>query len=87
MEVDLEICPSSELWMNDGNIVVIAGGTAFKVHRGVLARQSPVFRDMFAIPLPPSDGKNTVDGSPVVHVSETPEDFRYLLKAFYDGPR
>ena len=39
----------SDIWFSDGNIVLIAGAGAFKVHRGQLERHSEVFKDMFLV--------------------------------------
>ncbi len=62
-----------DLWFEDGNTILIAETTGFCVYRGVLARHSEVFRDMFQIPQPP-----TADGSPegyrIVHLSDDGAD-------------
>ncbi len=44
-----------EIWFNDGNIILVAGGTAFRVYRGLLAAQSIVFCDMFSSSTPRPD--------------------------------
>lgn len=78
------------LWFPDGNIVVIAGAAAFRVHQGILSRQSEILKDVFNMPPPlPSDTTvpKEVDGCPVVHVSDTPFDFQQLLHALYDPLR
>ena len=38
----------SDLWKEDGNVVLQAGNTQFRVHRSMLADHSPVFKDIFA---------------------------------------
>lgn len=38
------------LWYEDGNIVLQAQCVLFKVHRGILARQSDFFKNMFTLP-------------------------------------
>ena len=73
----------SDLWFADGNIVIIAGFTAFKVHRGQLERHSEIFRDLFCIPQPPV--QEIFDGCPWVELHDTPADILYLLMALYDG--
>ncbi|TBU39732.1 hypothetical protein BD309DRAFT_969065 [Dichomitus squalens] len=74
-----------EYWLEDGNIVLIAGETAFRVYRGLLSRQSGVFRDMFAAADPDVDA--TVEGCPVVHLSDSPEDLRALLQTLVPTER
>ncbi len=42
-------------WFEDGNLVLIAEDrTGFRIHRGVLARQSEVFESMLSMPTPSS---------------------------------
>ncbi|KAI1786598.1 hypothetical protein LXA43DRAFT_1085384 [Ganoderma leucocontextum] len=70
----------SEIWFEDGNVVVIAQNTAFRFHK--------VFRDLFSVPQPsepPAGAVETLDGCPVVRVSDTSYDFRELLRAIYAG--
>jgi hypothetical protein len=69
----------SEPWFEDGNIVIEAGFKQFKVYRGILAASSEVFRDMFLVPQPIEQG--SVDGCPIVHLSDSPDDVRYILDA------
>ena len=73
----------SDVWFTDGNIVLIAGSTAFKVHRGQLERHSEIFRDLFSIPQP--EVQEEFDGSPWVEIFDSPGDVHYLLMALYDG--
>ena len=72
--------PCSEFWFPDGNLILVAGNYAFKVHRGQLERHSEVFSDMLSLPLPLGDL-----GSDHVQLHDDPVDVYYLLKALYDG--
>ncbi|TFY71423.1 hypothetical protein EVG20_g1589 [Dentipellis fragilis] len=76
-----QIC--SEYWFNDGNIVLVAGSSLFKVHRGQLERHSEVFRDLFSIPQPKV--QDSVHGAACIQLYDNPSDVFYLLKALYDG--
>ncbi|KAL1938262.1 hypothetical protein VTO73DRAFT_11713 [Trametes versicolor] len=76
-----------EFWYDDGNIILIARDVEFRVYRGILAEKSPVFSDMFSLPQPPAGSSSApaavADGScPVVHLSDSPEDIRQMLRAF-----
>lgn len=71
----------SDLWWEDGNIIIEAETTRFRVYKGLLATQSEMFRDMFSIPQPPSDQEDLVEGCPVVRVSDSAEDWTYILEA------
>lgn len=73
----------TEVWFDDGNVVVVADRTAFKVHRGVLSLHSEVFRDMFSIPPPEVD--EALEGCPIVRVSDPASNIRQLLSILYKG--
>ncbi|EKM50332.1 uncharacterized protein PHACADRAFT_188574 [Phanerochaete carnosa HHB-10118-sp] len=73
----------SKFWFADGNIVIIAGPVAFKVHRGQLERHSEIFHDLFSIPQPAE--QELIDGCPCVELHDPPQDVLYLLMALYDG--
>ena len=72
------------LWFPDGNIVVVASDTSFKVHAGVIQRQQKaLFRDgNFLLDISDCDH---IEGCPVVLVEDTAHDFRHLLRVIYDG--
>ncbi|KAF7370369.1 BTB domain-containing protein [Mycena sanguinolenta] len=72
----------SKTWRSDGNVILQAGNTQFRVHWSVLALHSPVFRDMQGLPQPPDEP--TVDGCPIVNLSDNPDDVEYLLKVLYN---
>jgi hypothetical protein len=52
----------------------------------VLARQSEVFSDLFALP-PNLSAETTVDGCQTVPMYDSAYDLSNLIKAIYDGPR
>ncbi len=67
-----------EFWYEDGTVILVARDVEFRVFKGILADHSPVFRDMFSLPQPP---EAAIAPCPVVHVTDTPEDLRHLLRA------
>ena len=70
-----------ELWYEDGTVVIIAGDVAFRLYKGVLARASPIFQDMFAIGQP--GDAETMDCCPVVRLPDSPVDLRYFFSVLY----
>jgi hypothetical protein len=73
-----------KLWFDDGNIVLQAENTRFKVHRGILALHSTVFANMFADAQPTSD--NDFEGCPFIYLSDpAPEVEVMLLEIFARG--
>lgn len=70
---------SQSLWLEDGNVVIQAEATQFKVYRGLLALHSPIFKDMFTLPQPPS-GEQLVEGCPVVRLSDAAADVSIVLE-------
>ncbi|KAI0041573.1 hypothetical protein FA95DRAFT_1565270 [Auriscalpium vulgare] len=77
---------SSEFWFADGNIILLAGHYAFKVHRGLLERHSDIFRSMLSIPQPLKP-RSKPDQMQDDHVPlyDCPADVHCLLRALYDG--
>ncbi|KZT24243.1 hypothetical protein NEOLEDRAFT_1068017 [Neolentinus lepideus HHB14362 ss-1] len=75
------VTKSQDLWFDDGNIVLQAESTVFKVHRTVLALNSTVFRDMFGV-AHPEDGEQLAD-CPLVDVLDKSDDMWLFLKAMY----
>jgi hypothetical protein len=76
---------STAVWYKDGNLILEVEKTLFKVHRSVLEARSEVFRDMVALPQPPSAG--VVDGCPIVRLSDASMDMEHALKALYGDSR
>ncbi|GLB36893.1 putative broad-Complex, Tramtrack and Bric a brac [Lyophyllum shimeji] len=73
----------SDFWFLDGNIIIIAGQAAFKVHRGQLERHSDVFNGLFSIPQP--QDVDLFEGCLYVELHDNPSDVFYFLSALYDG--
>ncbi|KAI0060649.1 hypothetical protein BV25DRAFT_1806771 [Artomyces pyxidatus] len=76
-----EFTKSADLWMEDGNIILLCHSVGFRVHRGVLALHSSVLRDMFSIIAPAED--QIFDGCVVVTLHDAVEDLLLLLKTLY----
>ncbi|TCD63692.1 hypothetical protein EIP91_005097 [Steccherinum ochraceum] len=76
---------SENFWLRDGNVILVAEKTAFRVHQSVLERKSVVFQDMFGVPQP--EEAETLEECPLVHVSDTAEDITHMLSVLYDGDR
>ncbi|KAI0676526.1 hypothetical protein C8Q78DRAFT_953454, partial [Trametes maxima] len=68
----------TEFWLSDGNLILVAGDTAFKVYKGLLAMQSTVFSDMLVAANP--QASEVFDDHPVVRLSDSPQDLRHLLR-------
>lgn len=82
-EFDAEDFKNGSVWLDDGNIILVAKGEAFKVHQSVLARHSEVFRDMLKMPQPTND--QGADKCPIVPLSDSTKELEHILSALYDG--
>ncbi|KAJ7110262.1 hypothetical protein C8R43DRAFT_1042478 [Mycena crocata] len=84
IEPEAEIKRADGLWYEDGSLIIQAEHTIFRVSRGILATQSPVFRDMLSLPTPKD--AEMMDGCPFVHLPDTAADVTVFLKAllYYD---
>ncbi|KAF7351410.1 BTB domain-containing protein [Mycena sanguinolenta] len=67
--------------MSHGDIILQAESTQFRVNSDVLAQQSSVFKNMFALSLLANDP--AVEVCPIVHVSGTAKDWELLFGVFY----
>ncbi|KAJ6589884.1 hypothetical protein DFH09DRAFT_1027021 [Mycena vulgaris] len=76
------ITRSTDVWYEDGSVVLQAQDTQFRVHWGVLAQHSPFFRDMKSLPQPPD--QPSLEGCPIVEIPDSSLDFEHLLKALYN---
>ncbi|KAJ7725332.1 hypothetical protein B0H16DRAFT_1895121 [Mycena metata] len=73
---------SAEYWFDDGNIILQAESTQFRVAKSVLSMHSSVFRDMFLLPLPSDEAM--VEGCAVVVLQgDTALDWIVLLGVIY----
>ena len=67
-----------ELWLDDGNIILVAQDVGFRVYKGLLTKQSPVFQDLLGSKENRAD--EYMDGVPVVRIFDSPYDLRHLLR-------
>ncbi|KAF8148984.1 hypothetical protein K438DRAFT_1779479 [Mycena galopus ATCC 62051] len=78
----------ADYYFDDGDLIILAENTLFRVHKFLLSRDSSMFKDMFIIPggssaAERSDGSS--DETPL-SVSDTVEAFRALLWVLYALP-
>lgn len=79
-----DICRSNEMYFEDGNIVLLAENTAFRVYQGLLAKHSPVFMDMVQVGCSVEDSeKEKYDGCPVVRLSDGADEALQFLKTLH----
>jgi hypothetical protein len=73
---------SSEVWYEDGNVIIRAESTLFRVHRSILSAHSPVLRNSLASlsDVYPS----IIDGCPVLSLVDSAMDTSHFLKAMID---
>jgi hypothetical protein len=73
---------STDVWFDDRTVVLRAGATLFRVYRGILVAQSPIFRHTFAIPQPAT--QEMYEGCPVVELHDLPDELGIFLVATHD---
>ncbi|EAU87598.2 hypothetical protein CC1G_09695 [Coprinopsis cinerea okayama7 len=77
---------SATIWYPDGNIVLQAENTQFRVHQSILARHSEFFSNMFSMPYPRDPMGPTVEGCNVVSLAyDSASHWQALLELLYDG--
>ncbi|KAH8102745.1 hypothetical protein BXZ70DRAFT_1006645 [Cristinia sonorae] len=70
------------VWREDGNVVLQADTTAFRVDAGVLIHQSPIFADLLSETVLKS--QQTYQSCPIVVLSDSSYDLEHFLKAVFD---
>ncbi|KAJ7642413.1 hypothetical protein DFH06DRAFT_1097654 [Mycena polygramma] len=80
------------LWFSSDQLVALrAGESIFRVPKSILAARSSVFQAMFEFPQPAvsdgemTDGDEFIDGSPVVHLHDSPTEVEPFLRAIFDS--
>jgi hypothetical protein len=71
----------SKVWFADGNLVIQAESTQFRVHGSVLSMHSSVLKDCFEIPQPTE--QETVEGCPLVHMPDYAADLELVFPILY----
>ena len=71
------------LYYDDGNVILSSGSTLFRVHRSILSKHSPVFRELFS---PRGDTKPEIlRGCLHLALDDSKEEVEALLNVIYDG--
>src|ERR1700683_5356731 len=72
-----------DICFDDGNLAVLSGSYYFLVHQGVLSRRSDTLKKLVDF----SEGENVqfLEGRPVLHLQDSPDDMSRFLQALYDG--
>ncbi|KAJ7615666.1 hypothetical protein DFH06DRAFT_1239749 [Mycena polygramma] len=84
MEVDAQPSETHRvegLWFEDGNLVLQAGSSQYRVYRGQLGAQSLVFRDMLQLPQPTDS--ELVEGCPFVRLPDSEVEATPFFKAMF----
>ena len=72
------------LYFADGNVILRCQETYFRIHRTLLSKNSPVFRDLFAERDRGGNG-NQFRGCIIVVLDDDAYDMEQLLNRVYDG--
>lgn len=76
---------SRYVWFDDGNVILRAQNTVFRVFKGILSRESLFFRGMFSLPQPAETTETYADtGCPVVEVHDEAAEMELFLTVVVD---
>lgn len=77
----------SNICFDDGNLAVLTGSQYCLVHQGVLSRRSDTLRKLIKKTLEGGEPENVrfLEGCPVLHLQDPPDDLGRFLQALYDG--
>ena len=71
----------SKIWFEDGNVIIQAESTQFRVHISVLSMHSKVLKDCFGIPQPKE--QESVEGCPIVCMPDKAADIECVFSLLY----
>lgn len=83
------IVHDARFYLVDGDLAICSGpspdgqATVFRIHKAVMAYNSPIFHGMLDMPGDPV-GQEMHDGVPIVRVTDTADEVHALLAALYD---
>ncbi|KAF8201184.1 hypothetical protein K438DRAFT_1821537 [Mycena galopus ATCC 62051] len=80
--VEEERLTRSDIWHDDGSLVLQVESTLFRVHWTILCMHSTFFRDMRDLPQPVD--LPSIEGCPVIELHDSLEDVKHLLDALYN---
>ena len=74
------------LWFESGDVIIVAGYVAFRVHRDVLADSSTILADMLSsLAVDDDSNQQEMEGCPVVRLEDSVPDVKHLLRILYNG--
>ena len=71
-----------DLWYEDGNVILEAEDTLFRVPTLLLANTSRIFRELFLLADAPD--AETFECCPLIHLTDRATDVAYFIKALLD---
>jgi len=74
-----------EVWYDDGNLIIQAGHSLFRVYKGLLASRSAMLAEILSQPLGEERGQDLIEGQPVVEFHDSPDDMCYFLRAIFES--
>ncbi|KAJ7502482.1 hypothetical protein B0H11DRAFT_1712643 [Mycena galericulata] len=79
---------SLKIWYADGNFILRADDTIFRIYRGALTSKSTVFRTICATrhdsPASEEDRDGLIEGCPILVLTDRAQDMEYFLCAIFD---
>lgn len=73
-----------DLWFDDGNIILEVEGREFRVHKGILAANSTVFKDMLSLAQPGKINMGAGEDCERVMLTDSADDVGHTVRALYD---
>ena len=74
------------LWFESGDVVIMAGYVAFRVHKDVLADSSTVIADMLScVAVNEDSDREELEGCPVIRLEDSVHNVKHLLCILFNG--
>ncbi|KAI0056064.1 hypothetical protein BV25DRAFT_1995854 [Artomyces pyxidatus] len=72
---------SEDVWLEDGNVIILCDTIGFRVHQSILSFHSNVFKDTFSTCTPVGD--HSYEGCPIVTLYDEAEEMHLFLRTLY----
>ncbi|KAH9925695.1 uncharacterized protein BXZ73DRAFT_49926 [Epithele typhae] len=82
-----KIQDDEKFYFDDGTIILSVQGVHFRVHTGILAMHSPIFKDMSTLgsaSYQAGDIGGNLDPCPIVELQDSIHDWRHFLRVIYN---
>ncbi|KAI0638142.1 hypothetical protein C8Q77DRAFT_1089605 [Trametes polyzona] len=81
--IDTRVWKHRDYFFADGNVIIQVEDVLYKLHRSLLSKHSPVFRELFMVPQPEGSAEGCAEDTPIVLSGIEAVNFTRFLSLLY----